>query len=73
MVGPEEEIQILSLAALTGFRGRGISRHSAVEMVLTDFGPTKRHRLTKEAGLDSLYIACLDAVIAFTAHTETDL
>ncbi len=53
VVGPEEEIQLRSMEALTGIGELGIPRQRAAAMAIADYGPIKGHRVSMGAGVDS--------------------
>lgn len=56
-VGPGEDIQIRSLAVLTGLGDLGVPSQRGVALALEDYGPIKGHRVSMGAGLDSLCTA----------------
>ena len=53
VVGPGEDIQIRSLAALTGASAMGAPNQRGVALAVADYGPIKGHGVSMGAGLDS--------------------
>ena len=56
-VAPGDDIQIRSMAVLTGLGELGAPSQRGVVMAVEDYGPIKRHNVSMGAGLDSLCTA----------------
>ena len=53
-VGPGDDIQIRSLAVLTGLGDLGVPSQRGVALAIADYGPIEGHDVSMGAGLDSL-------------------
>ena len=67
-VGPGDDIQIRSLAVLTGLGDLGVPSQRGVALALEDYGPINGHNVSMGAGLDSL---CTEEGGRAAAHAVT--